>query len=92
MYSVYLVRCADGSLYTGISTDPLRRVHEHNTGTRASAYTRSRRPVVLVYTQSIGTKSEALKEEARIKELSKREKEMLITSHPLPLAGEPACR
>jgi predicted GIY-YIG superfamily endonuclease len=74
---VYLLRCADGSLYTGITTNVVRRCEEHNAGT-ASHYTCSRRPVVLVYQERQGSRSLALKREAAIKALSKAEKESLI--------------
>ena len=74
---VYLLRCADGSLYTGITTNVVRRCEEHNAGT-ASHYTRSRRPVVLVYQERQGSRSLALKREAVIKALPRAEKESLI--------------
>ena len=66
---VYLLRCADGTLYCGWSTDPERRLRQHQTG-RASRYTRTRRPVELVYTREFETRSEAMREEIRIKRLS----------------------
>jgi putative endonuclease len=66
---VYLLRCADGSLYCGWSTDPERRLRQHQAGT-ASRYTRTRRPVELVYTREFSTRSEAMREEVRIKRLS----------------------
>ena len=65
---VYLLRCADGTLYCGWSTDPERRLRQHQAGT-ASRYTRVRRPVELVYTREFATRSEAMREEARIKRL-----------------------
>ena len=74
---VYLLRCADGSLYTGITNDVVRRCAQHNAGT-ASRYTRGRLPVVLIYTEAGGSKSEALKRELAIKALSRRQKESLI--------------
>ena len=70
---VYMVRCADGSLYTGIAKDVTRRCQQHNAGT-ASRYTRSRRPVELVYNEAHHTQSSALKREAAIKALDRREK------------------
>lgn len=76
---VYLLRCADGSLYTGISTDVSRRVVQHNAGT-ASRYTRSRLPVVLVYQEAQPSRSLALKRELLIKALSKPAKELLIST------------
>jgi len=78
-YSVYIVLCKDGTHYTGISNDVTVRINKHNNGTGAK-YTKTRRPVLLVYTQFIGTKSDALKEEYRIKQLNKHEKIKLYTS------------
>ena len=73
---VYLVRCADRSLYTGITTEPERRVAEHN-GKKAARYTRSRQPVELVYLEPVKDRSSASRREAEIKRLTKREKEVL---------------
>lgn len=73
---VYLLRCADGTLYCGWSTDPERRLQQHQAGT-ASRYTRTRRPVELVYTSEFATRSEAMREEARIKRLPPAEKRRL---------------
>jgi len=74
---VYLLRCADGSLYTGITNDMPRRLKQHNAGT-ASRYTRSRLPVVLVYQEPQASQSHALKRELAIKGLSRQEKEAMI--------------
>jgi predicted GIY-YIG superfamily endonuclease len=74
---VYMLRCADGSLYTGIAKDLDRRRQQHNAGT-ASRYTRSRLPTKLVYREIQASRSLALKREAAIKKLSKREKELMI--------------
>ena len=74
---VYLVRCADGTLYTGITNDLSRRLKKHNAGT-ASRYTRSRLPVVLVYQEVQASRSDALKKELVIKGLSRKEKELLV--------------
>lgn len=76
---VYIVRCADDSLYTGITKNIIRRIDEHNNGNRtASAYTRARRPVALVYQESYQTRSQAAKREYQIKQLSRREKQALL--------------
>ena len=76
---VYMVRCADTSLYTGITKNIARRIDEHNHSRRStSAYTRARRPVELVYQEAIQTRSEATKREYQIKRLSKKEKEALL--------------
>lgn len=77
-YYVYIVKCGDNSLYTGITTDVERRVAEHNEGVRGAKYTRARRPVSVVYSSEHPDKSEALKEEHRIKQLSRAEKMILI--------------
>ena len=74
---VYLLRCADGTLYTGIAKDVSRRCEQHNAGT-ASRYTRCRRPTRLVYQEVHASRSSALKREAAIKGLSRRQKESLI--------------
>ena len=75
----YLVRCADDTLYAGITTDLERRVTEHNTGSGAR-YTRARRPVVLVYREQCDDRSSALKREAAIKRLSRADKLALISA------------
>jgi putative endonuclease len=77
-WTVYLARCRDGSLYTGITTDPERRVLEHNRGSGA-AYTRSRLPVTLVYRESAETRSHALRREHAIKSMTREKKEALAT-------------
>ena len=74
---VYILRCADGSLYTGITNDLPRRLDRHNSGT-ASRYTRCRLPAVLVYQEPQASHSHALKRELAIKGLSRPEKESLI--------------
>ena len=74
-----MVRCADNSLYTGIAMDVERRVDEHNNNNRLAAKcTRARRPVTLVYRESVASKSEAAKRESAIKRLTKEEKERLL--------------
>ena len=76
---VYMVRCNDESLYTGIAIDVERRIDEHNgTGKTGSKYTRARRPVKLVYQEQHVSRSEALKREMQIKDLLKQDKEILI--------------
>jgi len=74
---VYILRCVDGSLYTGITNNLNRRCERHNAGA-ASRYTRSRLPVVLVYREAQGNRSAALKREFEIKTLSRQGKESLI--------------
>ena len=75
---VYMVRCNDGSLYTGITTDLKRRIDEHNCGREAAAYTRSRRPVELVYQERCRSRSKALIREGQIRKMQKSEKEIMI--------------
>lgn len=77
MYFVYILSCADRSLYTGIAKDVQKRVKEHNDG-KGAKYTRARRPVKLVYKKKVKTRSAALKEEYKIKQLSRGEKLALI--------------
>lgn len=74
---VYVLRCRDGTLYTGWSTDVQRRLERHNAGT-ASRYTASRRPVELVHARAMADRSAAMREEARIKRLDRAAKEALI--------------
>lgn len=74
---VYLVRCADGSLYTGITLDVARRVAQHNAG-RAAKYTRSRRPVELVYRERQPDRGAALRREAAVKALTRAAKDALV--------------
>jgi predicted GIY-YIG superfamily endonuclease len=74
---VYLLRCADGSLYTGITKDVKRRSQQHNAGT-ASRYTRTRLPVRMVYQEAQPSRSAALKREAAIKAMTRAEKLTLI--------------
>jgi len=77
LWFLYVVRCADGSLYTGITKDLTRRCRQHNAGT-ASRYTRSRRPTQLVYHEIHSSQSLALRREAAVKALSRCQKESLI--------------
>lgn len=76
---VYILRCADDTLYTGITNELIRRCDQHNAGT-ASRYTRSRLPVVVVYQEAQATRSLALKRELAIKALSRQQKELLVQS------------
>ena len=76
---VYILRCSDDTLYTGITNDPKRRLAQHNAGT-ASKCTRSRRPVEMVYCEPAEDKSAALRREYAIKQLPRSEKVTLITS------------
>jgi predicted GIY-YIG superfamily endonuclease len=80
---LYLLKCADGTLYTGITNDLQRRIAQHNGGT-ASRYTRSRLPVELVYRERCRGKSGALKKEHRIKTLSRQQKQAYIAAQARP--------
>ncbi len=82
-YYAYILRCVDGTLYSGYTTDLARREKEHNDGVGAK-YTRSRRPVKLVYHEAFTTRSDAMKREAALKKLTKAEKEALISQKEKP--------
>jgi predicted GIY-YIG superfamily endonuclease len=77
LWFLYVLRCADGSLYTGIARDVPRRLRQHNAGT-AARYPRGRRPTRLVYQEAHPNQSQALRREAAVKALSRRQKEALI--------------
>ncbi len=78
IWYIYILECADGTYYTGITTDRDRRLEEHNTSDiRGARYTRTRRPVKLVYYEEVASRSEALKREYEIKNLTKAGKREL---------------
>ena len=77
MHFVYIVRCADGTLYTGYARDPKARVDVHNSG-RGAKYTAGRRPVRLVYSEKFESVGDALRREIALKRRSREEKEILI--------------
>jgi len=76
-WTVYVLRCGDGSLYTGIARDAQARLAQHREG-KGARYTRGRGPLALVYAETVSGRSEALKREVQIKRLSRPEKEQLI--------------
>ncbi len=76
-WSIYLLRCADGSVYTGIATDVSRRISEHEQGKRGAKYLRGRGPFELVYQRAVGDRSIATRIEYRVKQLARIEKEDL---------------
>lgn len=80
MWYVYIVECSDGTLYTGITTDVNKRIGTHNKG-KGAKYTRGRTPVVLLISFSVESKVVALKEEYRIKQLTRKEKIELINGN-----------
>jgi len=80
LWTVYVLRCGDDSLYTGVTTDVERRINEHNHDNKlAASYTKSRRPVKLVYSEACKDRSQALKREMGIKKLNRKQKEALIS-------------
>lgn len=78
MYFVYILECADKTLYTGSTNNLEKRIITHNTGKTGAKYTRARRPVKIVYSEEVKNLSAALKREAQIKKLSRQEKITLI--------------
>lgn len=82
MYVLYILSCADGSLYTGITNNLFSRLARHEAG-KGAKYTRGRAPLTLVYVTPCASKSAALKEECRVKELSRARKLALIAGRPL---------
>jgi len=81
MYYLYILKCADKTLYTGITTDLKRRTAEHNRNKLGAKYTAARRPVKIVYSKKFRNRSAASKAEAWIKKLKKTEKLELIEKH-----------
>ncbi len=81
MYFVYILKCNDGTFYTGYTVDLEKRLAKHNQG-KASKYTRGRLPVEIVYTERFDSKSQAMQREASIKKLKRPEKIRLIKNHP----------
>lgn len=78
VWVVYMMRCADGSLYTGVTTDVERRLRQHNDPKGGAKYTRARQPVALVYSEKCADRSTAQMKEAGIKKLSRQQKEALL--------------
>lgn len=77
-----MVECADGTLYSGVTTDVERRIKEHNDSPKGAKYTRAKRPVVLVYTETCADRTEATRREYMLKQLSRDEKLKLIYTDP----------
>lgn len=86
MHFVYIVRCADGSFYTGYARDPHARLEVHNRG-KGARYTAGRRPVRLVYSEACGTRSDALKREYELKQWPRAKKQRLIRARRRAGAG-----
>jgi predicted GIY-YIG superfamily endonuclease len=96
-YWLYIIECADGTYYTGIASDVARRLSEHNGGNSPGArgkgarYTSARRPVTLVFAAPFANRSDALRQEARVKGLTRRQKQQMIDAarrYPQPCASE----
>ncbi len=79
MYFFYILRCADGSLYSGIAKDLQKRLKEHNSTKSKTKYTRVKQPVYLVHYEKFESRGAALKREAEVKRWPKSKKEKLIT-------------
>lgn len=77
---IYILECSDGSLYTGVTTDLERRLHEHNHSPRGARYTRARRPLNLVYREPAESRAEACRREWEIKQLGASAKQRLIST------------
>ena len=78
---LYVVHCSDGTLYTGVTTDVSRRVHEHNTASRGAKYTKTRRPVRLIYWIDFETRSSAQRAEYKFKKLTRKQKDEIINEY-----------
>ena len=81
-WQVYILRCSDNSLYTGITNDIEKRLHKHNSG-RGAKYTKTRRPVVLVFQEEHETRSAASKREYEVKQYSKEKKEEMVKDYKI---------
>ena len=77
-WHLYVLLCADGSYYAGVTTDLKRRLKEHNTSMKGAKYTKTRRPVEIIYTEIFSSRSLAQKAEYRFKQLTRKQKEKVI--------------
>jgi putative endonuclease len=89
IWHMYVVKCRDDSLYCGVTTCVERRLHEHNTSHRGAKYTRSRRPVVLVFDMICESRSAALKAEAAFKRMTRKQKLHMIHEYCAALCAIP---
>jgi len=80
IWYLYILRCCDGTLYTGITTDVEKRLETHRPG-KGAKYTRGRGPLELVYRETCGSHSDALKREMAVKRLTRTQKEAMIANH-----------
>ena len=85
-YFVYIVRCADGTLYTGCAKDPVERAEAHNAG-RGARYTSGRRPVTLVYSEACESRGDALRREHQLKQWTRERKQALIARNASPVSS-----
>jgi putative endonuclease len=81
-YFCYILECADGTYYTGWTTDPRRRTRQHNKGNRGAAYTRQRRPARLVFVEEQADRASAMRRERAIKKFNRRQKQALVEQKP----------
>lgn len=81
IWFIYILKCSDQTLYTGVTTDLQRRVEEHNSSKQGARYTAARRPVRLVYHENVASRSAAQQREHQIKSLSRKEKQQLISAY-----------
>ena len=88
IWNVYMVRCSDGTLYTGITNDLEKRIEAHNSGKDGARYTRSRRPVTLVYSEQVESKSAAARLEYQIKKLPRLKKKELVEDRGQGVKGK----
>jgi len=86
-WRVYMVRCSDGTLYTGITKDLAKRIAAHNSGKDGARYTRSRRPVTLVYAEEVASRSAAARLEYRLKRLPPAKKNGLVEESRIKSTG-----
>tara|TARA_R110001583_G_scaffold53736_1_gene165339 strand:- start:6114 stop:6395 length:282 start_codon:yes stop_codon:yes gene_type:complete len=85
IWTVYFLRCNDNSLYTGITTHTERRLHQHNNTKLGAKYTRARRPVKLVYSETAADRSTASKREYELRTLTKKQKEKLVLAYSVSM-------
>lgn len=90
-WTVYFLRCNDNSLYTGITTDIKRRLHQHNNTKLGAKYTRARRPVELVYSETAADKSAASQREYQLRTLPKIKKEKLVLAFAALASKQEVC-
>ena len=84
---VYILKCADGSLYTGWTTDPRRRLKEHNSGDKGAKYTRGRGPCLIVYLEEFSDRKEAMRREWEIKNRMTRDEKLRLIENTLQERG-----